>query len=42
MTAFVTAETYPLDGTEFERRVAFIHDPEDNVVEFGEPLRKTS
>jgi len=42
VTAFVTAETYPLDGTEFERRVAFIHDPEGNVVEFGEPLRKTS
>ncbi|MEO1160304.1 MAG: VOC family protein [Pseudomonadota bacterium] len=41
-TVFVTAETYPLDGTEFERRVAFITDPEGNVVEFGEPLRRAS
>lgn len=40
VSAFVKAETYPLDGTEFERRVAFINDPEGNVVEFGEPLRK--
>lgn len=40
--AFVTAETYPLDGTVFERRVAFIKDPEGNVIEFGEPLRKQS
>jgi catechol 2,3-dioxygenase-like lactoylglutathione lyase family enzyme len=38
--AFVKAETYPLDGTVFERRVAFISDPEGNVIEFGEPLRK--
>jgi len=38
--AFVKAETYPLDGTLFERRVAFINDPEGNVIEFGEPLRK--
>ncbi len=37
--AFVNAETYPLDGTEFIRRVAFVQDPEGNVVEFGEPLR---
>lgn len=26
--AFVEAQTYPLDGTTFERRVAFITDPE--------------
>ncbi|MEM9278224.1 MAG: VOC family protein [Pseudomonadota bacterium] len=38
--AFVRAETYPLDGTVFERRVAFIQDMEGNVVEFGEPLRE--
>ncbi len=38
--AFVKAETYPLDGTVFERRVAFINDPEGNVIEFGEPLRR--
>lgn len=38
--AFVKAETYPLDGTTFERRVAFISDPEGNVIEFGETLRK--
>lgn len=38
--AFVKAETYPLDGTVFERRVAFVNDPEGNVIEFGEPLRK--
>ncbi len=38
--AFVKAETYPLDGTIYERRVAFITDPEGNVIEFGEPLRK--
>lgn len=37
--AFVTAETYPLDGTAFARRVAFVKDPEGNVIEFGEPLR---
>ena len=37
---FVQAETYPLGGTEFVRRVAFINDPEGNVIEFGEPLRK--
>ncbi len=37
---FVQAETYPLGGTEFERRVAFINDPEGNVIEFGEPLRR--
>jgi hypothetical protein len=37
--AFVKAETYPLDGTDFMRRVAFVKDPEGNVVEFGEPLR---
>lgn len=36
--AFVKAETYPLDGTVFERRVAFIQDPEGNVIEFGGPL----
>lgn len=40
--AFVKAETYPLDGTVFDRRVAFINDPEGNVIEFGEPLRKRS
>jgi catechol 2,3-dioxygenase-like lactoylglutathione lyase family enzyme len=38
--AFVEAQTYPLDGTTFERRVAFITDPEGNVIEFGEPLRR--
>ena len=37
--AFVNAETYPLDGTKFIRRVGFVQDPEGNVVEFGEPLR---
>jgi len=37
--AFVKAETYPLDGTVYERRVAFINDLEGNVIEFGEPLR---
>ena len=37
--SFVSAETYPLDGTNYERRVAFVRDPEGNVVEFGEPLR---
>lgn len=40
ITAFVQAETYPLDGTELRRRVAFISDPEGNVIEFGEPLQK--
>ncbi|MEM9030183.1 MAG: VOC family protein [Pseudomonadota bacterium] len=40
--AFVKAETYPLDGTTYERRVAFVQDPEGNVLEFGEPLRKAS
>ena len=40
--AFVQAETYPLDGTEFVRRVAFINDPEGNVIEFGEPLKQAS
>lgn len=40
--AFVSAETYPLDGTAFERRVGFIQDPEGNVIEFGEPLRRAS
>lgn len=38
--AFVSAETYPLDGTVYERRVGFIQDPEGNVIEFGEPLRR--
>ena len=42
VTAFVKAETYPLDDTEFERRVAFINDPEGQVVEFGDPLRRAS
>ena len=42
VSAFVKAETYPLDGTEYERRVAFIHDPEGNVIEFGEPLKRAS
>ena len=37
---FVTAETYALDGTSYERRVAFIQDPEGNVIEFAEPLRE--
>ncbi len=37
--AFVKAETYPLDGTEINRRVGFVQDPEGNVIEFGEPLR---
>ena len=36
---FVVGETYPLDGTPFERRVGFIMDPEGNVIEFAEPLR---
>lgn len=36
---FVRGETYPLDGTPFERRVGFIMDPEGNVIEFAEPLR---
>jgi extradiol dioxygenase family protein len=27
-------------STVFEHRVAFINDPEGNVIEFGEPLRK--
>lgn len=36
---FVTAETYALDGTPYERRVGFIQDPEGNVIEFAEPLR---
>lgn len=40
--AFVTAETYPLDGTVYERRVGFIQDPEGNVIEFGEPLRRVA
>ena len=37
---FVSAETYALDGTPYERRVGFIQDPEGNVIEFAEPLRK--
>ena len=36
--SFVAAQTYPLDGTAFERRVAFVKDPEGNVVEFAGPL----
>ncbi len=39
---FVAAETYPLDGTAYERRVGFVQDPEGNVVEFGEPLRRVA
>jgi len=35
---FVTAETYPLDGTVYQRRVGFVQDPEGNVIEFAEPL----
>lgn len=35
---FVTAETYPLDGTIYQRRVGFVQDPEGNVIEFAEPL----
>ncbi|MEM7508099.1 MAG: VOC family protein [Pseudomonadota bacterium] len=38
---FLQAETFPLDGTDYERRIAFVQDPEGNVVEFGEPLSKT-
>lgn len=38
--AFVRAETYPLDGTPHERRVAFVRDPEGNVIEFAGPLRR--
>ncbi|MGF1543190.1 MAG: VOC family protein [Parvularculaceae bacterium] len=37
---FVSAETYALDGTRYERRVGFIQDPEGNVIEFAEPLRQ--
>jgi catechol 2,3-dioxygenase-like lactoylglutathione lyase family enzyme len=37
---FVRAETYPLDGTSYERRVGFIKDNDGNVIEFAEPLRK--
>ncbi|MGD1923779.1 MAG: VOC family protein [Paracoccaceae bacterium] len=40
VASFVTAETYPLDGTNYERRVGFVQDPEGNVIEFGEPLRR--
>lgn len=40
VATFVQAETYPLDGTVFERRVGFVNDLEGNVIEFGEPLRK--
>ena len=36
---FVRAETYALDGTDYERRVGSIQDPEGNVLEFAEPLR---
>ncbi|MEM0945066.1 MAG: VOC family protein [Pseudomonadota bacterium] len=36
---FVAAQTYPLDGTPYERRVGFVMDPEGNVIEFAEPLR---
>jgi 4-hydroxyphenylpyruvate dioxygenase-like putative hemolysin len=38
--AFVKAETYPLEGTVYERCVAFIKDLEANVIEFGEPLKR--
>lgn len=38
---FVAAETYDLDGTPFQRRVGFVKDMEGNVLEFGEPLRRT-
>lgn len=37
--AFVAAKTYRLKGTDLERRVGFILNPEGNVIEFGEPLR---
>jgi catechol 2,3-dioxygenase-like lactoylglutathione lyase family enzyme len=37
---FVRAETYDLDGTPYRRRVGFAKDPEGNVLEFGEPLRR--
>ena len=36
---FVSAQTYALDGTPYERRVGFVQDPEGNVIEFAEPLR---
>ncbi|GJD93615.1 VOC family protein [Methylobacterium iners] len=39
---FVRAETYDLDGTPFRRRVGFVKDMEGNVLEFGEPLSRTS
>lgn len=39
---FVAAETYPLDGTVYERRVGFVQDPEGNVIEFGEPLQEVA
>lgn len=39
---FVAAETYPLDGTVYERRVGFVQDPEGNVIEFGELLREVA
>ncbi|MEM9898847.1 MAG: VOC family protein, partial [Pseudomonadota bacterium] len=32
---FVKGETYPLEGTVYERRVGFIQDPEGNVIEFA-------
>ncbi|MEM9705374.1 MAG: VOC family protein [Pseudomonadota bacterium] len=37
---FVAGETYPLEGTVYERRVGFIQDPEGNVIEFAEPLSR--
>ncbi len=40
--AFIAADTYPLDGTQYERRVGFVQDPEGNVIEFGEQLRRVA
>ncbi|MGF1551067.1 MAG: VOC family protein [Paracoccaceae bacterium] len=37
---FVAAATYPLDGTSYERRVGFVRDPEGNVIEVAEGLRR--
>lgn len=42
VATFVRGETYALDGTPYERRVGFVQDPEGNVIEFAEPLRRRS
>lgn len=39
VSAFVPAESYP-EGA--ERRVAFILDPEGNVIEFSHPLPRVA